>query len=353
MTETTSAAIFAFLGVLATLKLLNPIAEKIGLLDKPNSRKQHIGQIPLTGGIAIYLSLWATSILIPSIPSEVVWLMGSGALLVVIGMIDDYRPLGVLIRLGTQVLAALIMMLGAELQVHTLLPGTALFEDLPPWISIPLTVIAVVGLINAFNMIDGIDGLAGCVAVIACLGLVVGQAFLGFFQATGFILIFCCAVIGYLCVNLTVTSRRKVFLGDAGSLLIGFVVAWTLIFLSQSDRPSLPPTLVIWAVALPVWDTLAVSTRRIRKGLSPFHADRTHLHHICLRAGMTKQQALGVLALLALVTFTLGIMIEIFVGSLASLNAFCAATLAMLIGQARIWKILVWVRRQKIFTPPS
>lgn len=340
-----SASIAALIAVLVIIRCLNPIAAQVGLLDQPNGRKQHTGSIPLTGGLSIYLALWASSLFLPEVSDEVAWLMGSASLLVLVGVIDDRRPLGVTARLGVQALATVGMIAGTGLYIHSPLPFEP-FQSLPVSIGGPLTVVAVVGLINAFNMIDGIDGLAGGIAMVASLALCIGQFGFGTFQATGYLLVFCAAVLGYLLVNLTITTRKKVFLGDAGSLLIGHILAWAVIYLSQSNSPSLPSTFVIWTIALPVFDVFSVMIRRIKKGLSPFHADRTHLHHICMRAGLNPTQSLGLLMLFAMVLATLGLLASIFAGPLASTAFFGIAMASYLFGQARIWRLLVWFRRR-------
>jgi len=160
-------------------------------------------------------------------------------------------------------------------------------------LGIPITIVAVVGLINAFNMLDGIDGLAGSLAMVSIVSIL---AFSGAGWPTlGVALllqILSIALIPYLCVNLGWPDGRKIFMGDAGSTLIGFLLAWSLIFMSHRNVARLAPVDVLWCIALPVMDTLAVMYRRSRKGLSPFKPDRQHLHHLLLDAGCSTRQAL-------------------------------------------------------------
>ena len=337
-----ATALFSALGL---LMLFNPIARRIGLLDHPNARKQHDGAVPLTGGLAIYLALWIASLLMPSIPEKVALLVGSAGVLVIVGALDDRFGLGVKTRLLAQALATSIMIWGSGTSIHTVVPGLVLLSDWPVWIGAAITLVAVVGLVNAFNMIDGIDGLAGCTAVIACLTLAISQLLFGHAEHTEYLLVFCAAIIGYLSVNLTIASRNKVFLGDAGSLLIGFVIAWAVIFATQSNQPSVPAALALWSIALPVWDTLSVMSRRMRKGLSPFHADRTHLHHICLRAGLNSRQALAFLICFSLASYVVGALIYALTGATGALIGFGVCGLAFIMLQMKIWRVLVWVRR--------
>ena len=339
-----AASLSTLLIVLSLFPVLNRLARRFRLLDLPDARKQHVGSVPLTGGLAIYAGLLITALFVDDIPPELMWLLASGGLLVLLGAADDRFNLGVSIRLFGQALATLIMIYGSGIALTQPLPIEG-WAPLPASLAAFLAVIAVVGLVNAFNMVDGIDGLAGSLAIVACLTLGIGQAVLGYFQATGYLLVFSAAVVGYLAVNLCIVSKRKVFLGDAGSLLIGFVIAWALLYTSQSSKPSLPQSYVIWAVAFPVFDIVSVMVRRIRKGLSPFYADRTHLHHICLRAGLSHQQALGVLVLFAMGLATIGLTLNVFTTPMISIAVFFVMMVLYVMGQLRIWKLLVWLRR--------
>jgi UDP-GlcNAc:undecaprenyl-phosphate GlcNAc-1-phosphate transferase len=118
---------------------------------------------------------------------------------------------------------------------------------------------------------------------------------------------------------MSLTPLRKVFLGDAGSLVLGFLIAWLLIALSQGSSPSLHPVMTIWCVTLPVFDTIVVVARRLRHGRSPFSADRRHLHHLLLDAGFSKQASLAVMLAAALVFNVSGLVVTATLGSIWSL----------------------------------
>ena len=339
----TFGSLVSFLGVLALLRILHPVALRIGLIDSPGGRKLHSGNIPLIGGLVIYMVLWLSAFWLPSFSSTVFWLLTSAGVLVLVGTIDDFHHVPAIPRLIAQSAAALIMIYGSGLYLHSPLPELGL-HSLTAEIAIPITVVAIVGLVNAFNMIDGVDGLAGSITLVAILMIVLGQSLFGYLQGTASLMVFAATVLGYLAVNLTITSKKKVFLGDAGSLLLGFVVGWTLIITTQSARPSVPSTFVIWTVALPAYDILAVMIRRVLKGKSPFYADRTHLHHICLRAGLNGRQALGVMILISLMFSGLGIVLTLFATPLISLIVFTGLGLLYIYAQHHIWKVLVAIR---------
>lgn len=329
----------------ALLSASGSMAERFGLIDLPGGRKVHSGGIPLVGGLAIYCVLWVVAAIAPAVPAVILTLMACSSIVVIMGAFDDRFGLPVLPRLLGQGVAAYLMMEFSGLSIHSPLPAFGV-TDLEPSIAKPLTVIAVVGLMNAFNMIDGIDGLAGSVALVCVFALALGQFIFGYPQYVAHLLIFGSALVGYLAVNLCIGTSKKVFLGDAGSLLIGFVLAWAIIGSTQAMEPPLAPSYVIWAVALPVFDIVAVMLRRVGKGLSPFKADRTHLHHICLRAGLNDRQALGVLILFSLAMALFGGVMTQLAGPTMSTAAFGIGFLLYLVGQARIWKLLVWYRRK-------
>lgn len=343
MSIATFGSLISFLGVLALLRVLHPVALRIGLIDSPDGRKLHSGNIPLIGGLVIYVVLWLSVFWLPSFSSTVFWLLTSAGVLVLVGTIDDFHHVPAIPRLIAQSAAAAIMIKGTGLYLHSPLPELGL-QSLTAEIAIPITVVAIVGLVNAFNMIDGIDGLAGSITLVTILMIVLGQSLFGYLQGTAALMVFAAAVLGYLAVNLTITSKKKVFLGDAGSLLLGFVVGWTLIITTQSPKPSVPTSFVIWTVALPAYDILAVMIRRILKGKSPFYADRTHLHHICLRAGLNGRQALGVMILISLTLSGLGIALTLLATPLISLSAFTGLGLVYIYAQHHIWKVLVAIR---------
>ncbi len=160
-----------FLLTLAAIFILIPVANKIGLVDKPHGRKQHVGSIPLIGGISIFSGV-ALTLSWFGLPMDTHWyyLLCGGAI-VILGVFDDFLDLSVKLRLCAQVIIALVMMYGLQLYVGNLgnLVGTG---DLKlGYIGIPFTVVAVIAAINAFNMIDGIDGLAGMLSGVSFVSL--------------------------------------------------------------------------------------------------------------------------------------------------------------------------------------
>lgn len=216
------------------------------------------------------------------------------------GFVDDLKQLNYKARLIIQAVVALIMVLpgGAVLgDLGSLLLGRPLELGL---FAIPFTVFAVIGGINALNMIDGIDGLAGMLSLISLL-LIAVVAFIGGDSSS---LTLAVALSGgttaFLYFNLRYVSQRraKVFLGDNGSMLLGFLFSWILINLSQEPSSAMTPVTALWLFSIPLMDTVSVILRRIWIRTSPFMPDRNHLHHILLHAGFRIQDTVLVIALL-------------------------------------------------------
>jgi len=175
-----------------------------------------------------------------------------------------------------------------------------------------VTVFAVIGAINAFNMIDGIDGLLG---ILACITF----GFLGIIFYMGErenVAMWCLALVvaclPYILLNLGVPwgAKFKVFMGDAGSMLIGFTVIWLLIIASQGEDAVMRPVTALWIIALPLMDMMRVMISRLRRGCSPFRPDREHLHHILMRAGFSGRGTLIVMAIGQVLCGMTGIILE-------------------------------------------
>lgn len=282
----------AFLFSCLCIGAFKPISKKTGLTDTPCERKHHEGRIPLIGGLSIYCALIITYIIFDTTANAYAFLAAI-TLLVIIGVIDDRSPLPVKYRLTTQLIASLIMIFFGNVQYHHL---GELFNSGQVElgnISIIFTVIAVIGTVNAFNMMDGIDGLCSGVAVVALTFLLFITSASELNSAINIpALIFC--LLAYMMFNLQMFGKRfeKIFMGDAGSMLIGFSIAWLLAETTQMKEAPITPAVAIWVIALPLMDMGAIMIRRIIKGQSPFQADRNHLHHILIRAGLSHRKAL-------------------------------------------------------------
>jgi undecaprenyl-phosphate alpha-N-acetylglucosaminyl 1-phosphatetransferase len=208
-----------------------------------------------------------------------------------------------------QIIAALLLVYSEViLNDFGYLLSDKLFEN--GVLAVPLTVFATVGVINSLNMIDGIDGLAGLVSVVI-LSLLLFVSILSE-TAIQSLIIVCMlgSVSGFLIFNMRRPGfkKAKVFMGDAGSTLLGFIFAYLLISLSQVEERAISPVTGLWLFALPLMDTLGVMSRRIWLKKSPFSADRCHLHHLLIDAGFRVRHAVYMIAFLQLLLGIAGIM---------------------------------------------
>ncbi|WP_305455284.1 UDP-N-acetylglucosamine--undecaprenyl-phosphate N-acetylglucosaminephosphotransferase [Photobacterium leiognathi] len=351
------AYLFVFITSFITLFIMRKVAKKIGLVDKPNARKLHQGVVPLVGGISIYLSLLVGFLFfLPSSLNLELYLLCS-AILIVLGALDDYYDVSFKIRLLVQAGISLAMISVGGHSLHHLgfLMGSETIA-LSEFVGGFITVIAVIGAINAFNMVDGIDGLLGGLASVTftALGTVFfmsGNEYLG---TICFLIV--TALIPYILLNLgfPLGRRFKIFMGDAGSMFIGFSVVWMLIRGTQEPEIiAFKPVTALWLIALPLMDMATIMIRRMRKGHSPFKPDREHLHHICQRMGLSPLMTLFVICLMASICAVVGILADINgVAESTMFIAFLCLFAVYFTVISHIWRITTWFNklldRQKI-----
>lgn len=299
--------LLAFAGTVAFVFGLRRLARRFDLIDTPDHRKDHDRATPLVGGLAIFGGLLAATLTVEGLLVQRNELFIGLGLLLLTGMIDDRGGLTPRIRLLIQVLAALVMVLGGEVRLDHLgnLFGTGDIH-LGRW-SVPLTVFAVVGVINAMNMIDGADGLAGGIALIALLIFFAFSYFNDQTRGTVMVLL-SFGVAAFMVFNARSPwrSRASVFLGDAGSMMLGFALAWFAVELANV-RDVYTPITAVWILGIPLMDTVSLMIRRLLKGRSPFSADREHLHHILQRAGFSHGQSVCLIWLLSLLMAGIGV----------------------------------------------
>ena len=310
------------LASLVFILVLTPFAERLRLLDQPDHRKRHQTPVPMVGGLAIYLVILSAMMVLDP-PEKLSWLMLSVSILVAVGALDDAFGLGVRTRFVSQMLAALVMIAGGSFWIRSFGVDLWGLDAVAIWLGIPITVFAVVGLTNGFNMADGIDGLAsghmlvGLGSVCLTLYLTRGQV-----HQLEWLLILMSTVFAFWLVNLSLTPLKRVFLGDAGSLLLGFVMAWTLIYYTQKPVALMHPVAALWCVTIPVFDTLVVIARRIKNKRSPFSPDRNHLHHLFVDMGMKPSVALALILGLAIMVNAFGVWMTYAISPVASLIAY-------------------------------
>lgn len=299
-------------GTLLLLRVLQPLALRIGLVDHPKGHKHHTGQIPLTGGIAMFGGFWL-AVLVLHIPfTHWFSFFTASTFLMIIGTWDDVRALPALPRLVAQIAAALVMIFGGGLVVANL--GNILGNgdiDLAHW-AIPFTVFVIVGGINAVNMADGMDGLAGSLVLLFVLSLAVLAILSDLPGESQVLLIFALTIAAFLLLNLRLPGRQhaRIFMGDTGSMFLGLAISWFFISLSQTKQEVIAPVTALWLFAIPVMDTVSLIFKRLLRGRSPFVSNRDHLHHILLRSGYSVNQTLVIILLLEALFTAIGLLGE-------------------------------------------
>jgi len=302
MPVTTSPAMFeyfwvptlAFLLCLLAVLVLRPIAQLAGLVDRPNARKRHDGEVPLVGGIAVLFSVTVTGLLFVYLPGTFVPLLAGLTLLVAIGVMDDMVDVPPMTKLVLQIFAAILMTSWGGNYLTTLGDLFGHREILLANWGIPITLFAAVAVINAMNMCDGMDGLAGGLSLVIFAWFAYAANLIGDVSTQRICTIFCGAIAAFLLFNIRnpLRGRKRVFLGDAGSLMLGYAIVWFSVDLTQPSpgrAQHVPPVVMLWVLGFVLIDLLAVVIRRMAKGKNPFSADRTHLHHILLRLDLKQE----------------------------------------------------------------
>ncbi len=322
--------------------ILRNYAKKYNILvDIPDrSRKFHKRPTPMTGGLGILISLLISGKLYIDlnnltgyIPEFTFQLMVISIPLLVLFLIDDLKELKPIFRFLIQSLLSIYMIMSTGVYLESLgdLFGFG-FINLGIF-GIPFTVFCIVGIMNAFNMLDGINGLCSGCAMIALM-------LIGFYSGLiydSMLVLIIGSMIGFILFNLGMFGKkREVFLGDSGSNLIGFWVAWIAIYASQSEIYNIQPVTMLWFVAIPLLDCIGLIFKRIRRGKSLSTAGRDHIHHKL----MEKFSSKGTLSIILLITFgtgLIGIVTEINFDSHISTYLFFVYALAYYLLTNYLW----------------
>jgi UDP-GlcNAc:undecaprenyl-phosphate GlcNAc-1-phosphate transferase len=255
------------------ISMVIKFSSKIGMLDIPNDRSSHVAPTPRGAGVAMFFSYMIVLALFHM--NFVVDYFGFFIALFIIfavGVYDDNRGVSPKLKFIAIILATLLIFFINDFQIDTIGTWFDLEIKLPWIVALILTVFAIVGFTNALNLLDGLDGLAGSVSLV----IFISFAYIGYTYGDNFIttisLMMIFTLVGFLFFN---WNPASIFMGDSGSLVLGFTVATVAI--KAIDHISVMS--IILLTALPIVDTLVVMTRRMQRGLSPFNPDKTHIHH--------------------------------------------------------------------------
>lgn len=303
------ALVSSIIATLIIMPFLLDICKKRGLYDMPNERKVHANKIPRLGGvvfapamlIGICISLGVMAITrtteMPTFKMSTLAILSGMFLIYCIGVLDDVLGLNARFKFMVQFVAALFMPL-CGLYLNNLY-GFMGIHEIPIWVSYPLSIFISLLVVNSINLIDGIDGLASGLGLIA-----LGVLFFSFYELHITIYtIFTAALMGTIMVfmyfNLfgSVARNRKTFMGDTGSLILGYALAF-LAFKYAMYNPNVLPyradalLLAYTILIVPTFDLIRVALARLKNGVSIFHADKTHIHHKFMAIGFSMRTTL-------------------------------------------------------------
>ena len=279
----------------ASTPIVKGFAQKVGAIDVPrDGRRVHDHPIPRMGGLAIFLGFLISVVLFIDITREVRGILLGAVLIVACGAIDDVISLRAWIKLLVQIAAAVIAVLhGVVIEIFR---NPNIFSDNEALIlgalAVPVTILWIVGITNSVNLIDGLDGLAVGVSTIASTTMFVVALLVSEGGVAVILAALMGACLGFMPYNL---NPAKIFMGDTGSLLLGYVLATVSVVGMFKFYAIVTFVVPILALFLPLFDTLCAIVRRLLRGQSPMHPDRGHLHHRLIDMGLSQKQAVAVL----------------------------------------------------------
>jgi UDP-GlcNAc:undecaprenyl-phosphate/decaprenyl-phosphate GlcNAc-1-phosphate transferase len=319
------------------LPLIVKAAARWRFVDAPGERKVHSVPIPRAGGIAMAIGVLVTALLVVPLGSQERYFLIAAILVAACGGLDDRLDLDYRIKLGGQLAAAAIVIFCAHIKIHALTLDDRL--ALPDYLSVPLTFLFLVGITNAINLADGLDGLAGGTAFLILCALAILANSGGEFGTAALALTFAGAVLGFLRYN---TYPASVFMGDAGSQLLGFAVGVLSLMATQNGTSVISAATPVLLLALPILDTLSVMAQRLSEGRSPFSADKNHIHHKLLALGFRHHEAVMVIYAVQADLFLLAFWMryESDLAIIATVTAFFLAIIALLQAATRYrWRL--------------
>lgn len=306
--------------------LVQRLAQRTGMVDKPSARKQHTVPTPLLGGLAIYVGVIVALIILGDrfYVSQVIGIFVGATLVSFLGLWDDRRSLSPWAKLAGQFLAAGIVTM------------TDVRIGLFPWpaLNVAATLLWVVGITNAMNLLDNMDGLTGGIAAIAALFFLLFAAMSGQYLVGALAAALVGACIGFLFYNLNPAS---IFMGDTGALFLGFTLASLAIKLRFPDNSPFVTWMVpVFVLAVPIFDTSLVIVSRLRRGLNPLTTPgKDHLsHRLALLTGSPREAVL----ICYLIAFLAG-MVATFITEASVLEGYAVGIAAIFVGMAGIWKM--------------
>lgn len=313
------ALIIALLASFLLTPYIKQLAVKIGAVDKPDKRKVHTQVMPRLGGLAIYLATMLAIVCSMPITRDLLGILLGGTWIVIVGVLDDKYSLPARVKLAGQMIAAVILV-AFDVKIEWLNNPFGGYFYLE-YLSIPFTVFWVISFINVVNLIDGLDGLAAGVSGIASITVILVAVHQGYFPVATLTAALAGGIIGFIHYNF---NPATIFMGDTGSMFIGYMLAAISIFGAVKSAATIALLVPAIALGLPIMDTAFAILRRYSNGRPIFQPDKGHLHHRLLAMGLSQRQAVllmyGISIVLCLAAFVL-----------AEANVYVAAVVIVLI----------------------
>ena len=303
------SAIISFVICCGVIPFLRIKAGTLGLVDKPGGRKQHSGDVPIVGGLAVFLSVMFSGAILRMDIAFFLPLIVSLPI-VISSLIDDRHALSPAVRIPSQVFSAITMIYWGGIEINNIgdVTGTGnlIFVGIAAYF---FTAVCTVGVINSVNMIDGVDGLSGSLIALSLLPVILFAVLSGDSAAAVLLTSLTTAILAFLLYNCRLfRDHASVFLGDTGSTFLGFILVWHLIKYTQGDNAVLSPVSAGWILGLPLADTVVVMLRRIFNKRSPLLADRNHLHHQLLDTGLSVNKTVLTMLGIQFLFITIGVL---------------------------------------------
>lgn len=331
------ATAVSFAIALAMTPQVKHFAETIGAMDVPkDERRVHNHPIPRMGGLAIFMGFLFSILIFADMDTKIMGMLIGATIIVGMGAVDDIVSLSAWVKLGVQIVAALVVIRCGV--VFDAITNPNVLSDTMTisvgWLTVPLTILWIVGCTNAVNLIDGLDGLAVGVSAISSVTMLLVSLFVSEPGVAVVLGALTGACLGFVPYNL---NPAKIFMGDVGSQFLGFVLA-VISMIGLFKLHTLITFLVpLMALAIPLADTAFAFCRRILHGQSPFHADKGHFHHRLLAMGLNQKQAVAVLYGISAV---LGLLAVLLAGASGVIKAICIV-IAFLIA-ITVWLFVFW-----------
>lgn len=314
-----------FLFNIIILYFIGKISYFLKLVDIPSKRKIHTKATAYTGGIAISIILLFAIIWFDTFDKRMSLILSSAFLISIVGFIDDKYTLNIGGKLSLQIIPIIYLIFFENLNLHQIGNYNFFYADLGSF-SIPFTLLALLFLINAFNYFDGIDGVLGftTISVFAILYFLTlkhnNHYLVEILKVEFFLISISIPITVFLLFNFSFLNLPKLFLGDSGSLLLGFIVSFILIYFANQNF--IHPILLAWSVVIFVYEFLSINIIRILKRKKLFQAGKDHLHHIFHKKTKSIFLTNLFISLLNVVLFSIGYLSYLTVNELASLILF-------------------------------